>query len=226
MELIEILSKDPIFKHLNIQELKQISEYAIQRKYRSGQTITYYGDTWPYLFVIIKGGVIGIKESKEGRSLIVVSLGKRDIFWGTAFFEEEASMPVSLISEEESYLALWSKDVLLPVFLRNGIMSWELARLMVKRMQLASEIVEGLAFQPVVGRLANLLLENYGDSVGEYVSRDLTLDEMGSRIGTTREMVCRVLARFAEEETIRIERTKFMIMDREKLEEYTELEKG
>jgi CRP/FNR family transcriptional regulator len=226
MELLEILSKDPIFKHLNNQELKQIGEYAIQRKYRSGQTITYYGDTWPYLFVIIKGSVIGIKESKEGRSLIVVSLGTRDVFWGTAFFEEEASMPVSLISEGESYLALWSKEVLHPVLLRNGSMSWELARLMVKRMQLASEIVEGLAFQPVVGRLANLLLENYGDSVGEYVSRDLTLDEMGSRIGTTREMVCRVLARFAEEETIRIERTKFMIMDREKLKEYTELEKG
>jgi hypothetical protein len=33
---------------------------------------------------------------------------------------------------------------------------------------------------------------------GELVARELTLDEMAARIGTTREIVCRALYRFAE----------------------------
>jgi len=225
MELIDLLSKDTIFRNLSRNECKILSEYAIKRRYDKGETVVFYGDIWPYLFIVQKGNIIGIKESKEGRSLIVLSLGIGDVFWGPAFFEDEAKMPVSLIADEESRLGLWSRDMLLPTLLRNGKLSWELARLMVKRMQMASDIVEGLAFQPVMGRLANLLLENYGSVIGEYVSRDLTLDEMGARIGTTREMVCRLLSRFAEDETIRIERTKFMILDREKLEEYTKVEK-
>ncbi|MFH1632697.1 MAG: hypothetical protein ABIG63_01610 [Chloroflexota bacterium] len=40
-------------------------------------------------------------------------------------------------------------------------MSWELSRLMVKRMQRASDIVEDLAFHSVTSRLAHLLLGGY-----------------------------------------------------------------
>jgi len=135
-------------------------------------------------------------------------------------------MPVSLQAIEESRILMWSQDRLLPIILRNGEMSWELSRLLVSRMQLASEIVEGLAFQPNAGRLARLLLEHYEGAVGEFVTRDMTLDEMSSRIGTKREVVCRLLNRFSEEGAIQIKRTEFMITDRQKLIEHAGKVKG
>jgi len=49
---------------------------------------------------------------------------------------------------------------------------------------------------------------------------DMTLDEMAAQIGTTREMVCRLLYRFAEEGAVEISRTEFMISDSGILEEY------
>jgi CRP-like cAMP-binding protein len=128
---------------------------------------------------------------------------------------------------EESYrIHLWSRDHFLPYLLGNGHMSWELSRQMVTRMQTASEMVEVLAFQPVAGRLANLLLDRYGDAVEDYVARDLTLDEMVVRIGSTRETVCRVLYRLAKEGSIHVKRTEFMITDREKLGNHTRIIKG
>ena len=99
-------------------------------------------------------------------------------------------------------------------------MSWELTLLMVRRMLLASSIVEGLAFQPVAGRLAGWLLERYHEAVGDFVSRDVTLDEMAAHIGTTSEMVCRALYRFAEEGAVQINRTELMISDSSILEKY------
>jgi CRP/FNR family transcriptional regulator len=89
---------------------------------------------------------------------------------------------------------------------------------MISRMQLASAIVEDLAFQPVMGRLAGLILSEFSDAEDEFKSRELTLEEMASRIGTTREMVCRHLYRFAEKGAIQIKRTELRIVDRNMLE--------
>ncbi len=47
----------------------------------------------------------------------------------------------------------------------GGCETAELSRLMVQRIQQASDIVEGLAFQPMQGRLAQLLLGHFGDAV-------------------------------------------------------------
>jgi CRP-like cAMP-binding protein len=88
---------------------------------------------------------------------------------------------------------------------------------MVSRMLRASEIVEELAFQPVAGRLARLLIEYPGQSSSGPVARSLTLDDMAARIGSTREVVCRFLQQFADDKMIKITRTEFEITDRDRL---------
>jgi len=114
----------------------------------------------------------------------------------------------------------------MPIFFQNGRASWELARLMIERMKRAGDMVEELAFQPVTGRLAGLILSHYGDATADFTRRDMTLDEMAARIGSTREMVCRLLHRFSDEGAVQINRTEFMISDREKLEGFAVKVKG
>ncbi len=127
-------------------------------------------------------------------------------------------MPVALVADADSQIRLWSREQFLPFLLKNGKMSWEFSRQMVSRMQQASEIVESLAFHPVPGRLANLLLDRYSGSGESPVARDLTLDQMAARIGSTREMVCRALYKFADDGAIKINRTEFIISDENLLE--------
>ena len=88
-------------------------------------------------------------------------------------------------------------------------------------MLLASEIVEDLAFQPVMARLAALMLDTFGEVENEYVARSLTLEDMAARIGTTREVVCRYLYKFAEQGAIEIKRTELKMTDKEFLEQQT-----
>jgi CRP-like cAMP-binding protein len=96
-------------------------------------------------------------------------------------------------------------------------MSWELCRLMIQRMQRASVIVEELAFQPIAGRLASLLLDHFESAGDTSIHRHLTLDEMAARVGTTREMVCRALYRFADKKLINVTRTEFVLTDKDGL---------
>lgn len=90
----------------------------------------------------------------------------------------------------------------------------------------ASQILEEIAFQPVAGRLAHLLLTQFEERTGETLTRDLTLDEMAARIGTTREMVCRQLYKLADEGMIQINRTELKITDLKMLNETAQLLKG
>lgn len=196
------------------------------RRYGRGEKIVLYGDVWPYFLLIAQGQVDAVKESGEGRSLLVTTFHPGEVFWGVAFFLENAPMPATLEARTDCELYLWSHEDMQPILMRNGPASWELSRLMIARMLHASEMLEGLAFQPIAGRLAHLLIDLPQDEKSGAVSRTLTLDEMAARIGTTREVVCRFLYRLAGQGVISITRTELAITDRQALMDLAQTVKG
>jgi len=215
-----------VFIHLDPHEIHRLEKMAEVRRFQNGEWIVQYGDVWPHFFFINRGEVTAVKESFEGRSLALTTLHAGEVFWGLAFFTQDAPMPASLRAVQDTEILLWSRENLLPLFLKNGHLSWELACLMIRRVQLASEIVEKLAFHPVAGRLAHLLVEFAGDASGKPIARNLTLDEMAARVGTTREVVSRFLHRFSDQGLIEITRTEFSVTDRKGLEEMAKRAKG
>jgi len=216
-----LLAQNQVFAHLGAAALQNLSDCAQVRQFHSGEWVAHNGDVWSNLFFIRKGQVTAIKESPEGRSLTLATFGEGEIFWGLAFFIENAPMPAALKVSADCELLLWSHDDLMPFIMEDGRLSWELTRLVIQRVQFVSEIVEKLAFQPLTNRVARLLLEQF-PSEQDIVPRHLTLDEMASRVGTTREIVCRILYRFAEQGAIQINRTEFMFLNRNLLEEYAQ----
>lgn len=220
--LPDLLKANLIFNSMSQPDLKQVAQLASSRPYQKSEKVILYGDVWPYLFLVGEGQIDAMKESGEGRSLRVASFGAGEIFWGLAFFHKDAPMPVTLEVREDSLLYLWSRDSILPILLRNGGASWELSRLMAERMQRASDLVDGLAFHPVAGRLARLLLDNFETAGDSAISRNLTLDEMAARIGSTREMVCRALYNFSDKKLIEVTRTEFVLTDRAGLSQLVE----
>ncbi len=211
--LTDTLQKNPVFECLDEASLDLAARTANTHSYPKGQWIAHLGAHWPYLFMVQEGMIQAIKESSEGRSLIVTEIDSGELFWGISFFLPDAPMPVALVAKEETRLILWAEEDLKPIILHNGCLAWELTRLMIRKMQYASEMLNEFAFQPTTGRLARMLLEAYGDKAGDFIARDMTLDEMAARIGSTREMVCRHLYQFADQGVIQIKRTEFKIVD-------------
>ncbi len=212
-DLPELLALHPVFASLSEADRARLDDWAIPKTYRPGEAVTLAGDRWPYLFLVAEGSILALKESSEGRSLIVAEMGTEEVFWGLAFFEAEMPNPVTLQCREAAKLYLWRREDVQPLLLANGRLTWELARTMVRRMLRASEVIEGLAFQPIAGRLARFLLEQVSPD-GQSVPRSLTLDELAARLGTSREVVCRALYRFADKNLISVTRTEFILTDR------------
>jgi CRP-like cAMP-binding protein len=217
MDMAQMLSKTKVFNHFDDGEICALMAAGQTHKYKNNEWIVYQGDIWPYLFFVIEGDVIAVKESLEGRSLILETINIGELFWGLAFFLDDAPMPAGLRALHDCELVLWPREGLYPLLMEDGHLSWELSRLAIQRAQRASEIVDELAFQPVAGRLARFLVDRFGDRELDRVARDMTLDEMAAHIGSTREMVCRILQRFSNQGLIEITRTEFSFTDREKL---------
>jgi CRP/FNR family transcriptional regulator len=212
-----LFDQNPVFSAMSEDNKVLLKKSGISKRYSKSELITIDGDIWPYLFLITKGSIHAIKSSLEGRSLVVTTFYPGDIFWGLAFFYEEMCMPVSLEASVNTSIMLWSAESTVPILKSEGPAAWELSRLMVYKMMRASEILEEMTFQPVAGRLAKLLIDTVRDQKLGPITRSLTLDEMAARIGSTREMVCRFLHRFADDGIIDITRTEFQVMDANKL---------
>lgn len=212
-ELERLLQANSVFASLPPVDLKEVARLASKRAYKKEETMILYGEVWPYLLLVGAGSVDAVKESAEGRNLLVTTFPTGEIFWGLAFFQEGAAMPVTLQAHEASRVYLWPRDVVMPILVRNGHAAWELCRLMAARMQYASEKLEGLAFQSVAERLARLLIDHFESAGGSAIPRQLTLDEMAARVGSTREMVCRALYNFSDRKLIEVTRTEFVLLD-------------
>ncbi|HWS23598.1 MAG TPA: Crp/Fnr family transcriptional regulator [Anaerolineales bacterium] len=218
-ELQEFIASQSLFQSLTPAEIDFLVTNGVIRAFLADAIVTHAGDPWDRFIIVLSGTINAEKTSSEGRNLWITELNKGDVFWGFAFFEQGQPMPVTLFAGSDARLLILGKETIRALIEKNGKFAWDMLRQMAKSMARASAIVEGLAFQPVASRVANFLLDKYPPEQVNF-PRDLTLDEIAARAGTTREMVCRSLQRFASDGTIDITRTELRIRDRTKLENY------
>jgi CRP-like cAMP-binding protein len=226
VDIFSQLAQRTPFSSLTKEELIDVMNLAISRKFQKGEFVTHCEDVWPYLLFVHTGEFHALKESGKGRSFVIEGFYLGDIFWGLALFENEKPNPMAIQAAMNGQLFLWHKDQIERIISDNPQFVWGLFGLLAKKMERASEIVEEMVFRPLPGRLANLLLDQFGDAVDNFVSRDLTLDEMAARIGSTREMVCKILYQFSGKGIIDIHRTELKINDRDGLQDIADRMKG
>ncbi len=226
MEFADLIRQSKLFSSVSPDTIKKIMGLAIARKYSKNEFVTHEADIWPYLLWVHSGQFHVLKESSSGRSFVIEDFGPGEIFWGLALFEESEPNPASIRASKDGEIFLWHKTQIEEIIADNSQVAWGLFNLLAKKMRRVGAIVEELAFQPLTGRLANLLIEQLDEAEGNVIARDLTLDDMAARIGTTREMVCKILYRFSDDEIIDIHRTELRIHSRQKLNEIAGKMKG
>ncbi len=219
--LYESLASAAVFSKLTPAERASLARQAKVRTYDRGAFICRQGEVWPNVVCLISGRAEWSMISPSGKRQVMFDLGPDDMLWGHSLYDG-LPMPASLETVEQCEVCQWLGDVIMPVVSRNPEALLDIIRGQAKLMRRARDIIYGFAFQQVAGRLAQLLLVHYQPAEGQSVSRDLTLDEMAAAVGATRELVCRLLYRFADEGLIRINRTEFTFVDRGKLKELAE----
>jgi CRP/FNR family cyclic AMP-dependent transcriptional regulator len=226
MAILSRLVETSLFSGLSENNLKTVRDLSISRKYLKGEFVSHREDIWPFLFFVQSGEFQAVKESGQGRSFVIEVFTPGEVFWGLALFEKNKPNPMAIQAASDGEILLWHMDNVEQIITADPKFAWGLFNLMAKRMGRAGEIVDELVFLPLPGRLANLLLAMNTKAVDDYITRDLTLDEMAARIGSTREMVCKLLYQFSDKGIIELHRTEFKITDQKQMKEIAERMKG
>ncbi len=216
--IIEKLSQAKVFRKIGKDHLEQLCKAALKREYKKKQIICSSNESFPYVLFLDKGSIRILKESDKGQSLIVRTLKAGDIFWGHAVVDEGPTPGTLKAAEANTRVYLCHKEQILPVLKENPDALWEVSEILMKRMREASFTIDQLAFDDVLTRLAYLIMNEYHRTGNNpKLRRSLTLEQMAAMIGTSPEVVCRLLYRIDEEKIIEINRSELFIRDVKKL---------
>lgn len=217
-DILNGISQCLVFSKLNRSDQVELLKLARQKKVLRGETLCWQGDVWPFVAYVVRGGLEWTMLSPDGKRQVVFSLGPGQLAWGHSCLDNQ-SMPANLEVADDGNILLWPGETIIPLISRNTGAVWDVSRLMLSYMRSVREKVYGFAFQPVAGRLASLLIEYYKPKHGHATQRELTLDQMADKIGTTRELISRTLHKFANEGLIKINRVEIIFTDTQGLED-------
>ena len=222
-DLINNLVKAEFFGQFPEKDRAALAELAVPSRLRAGEYSCHQGDVWPNVLFLCEGAFDWTMLSVAGKEHILFSLKPNDVFWGHSIFDDKP-MPASLKATEDSLIYRWKREAILPILYRHPETLWEIAGMLTGTMRKAREIIYGLAFQPVAGRLATLLLDRFSDPTDLSVERDLTLHAIAARVASSPEVVCRVLHQFQAEGVLEVTRATITLYDRSALENLVEPE--
>lgn len=204
-DLSGTLAQFEFFKGIRKSELDEIAGLALCHDYPKNNILTYRGDPTGAVFMVLSGRVKTILTNDEGREVIVTLLGPGGLFGLTAAVDGGEQLASAVTVQRSSIARFGGKS-----FIRwtenspgaRGAVARELAR----NIRELNQKIEAHALMTTKARLFDTLLEIAGaegeqEPGGDRVSFTRpTHKELANRIGTSREVVSRLLAELREAE--------------------------
>ncbi len=215
-ELIASLKEAEVLGKFTNNQKQQLISLAIRRVLKRDETLYWQGDLWSYVLLITGGQLRSVIHALDGRSYVVSTWENGEEFWAHTLFDGEP-MPSTLEAVQESIVYQWDGETVLRILFENPAAARALLRRQIKLIRKRRETIADLAFQPVTGRLAKLLLEKVPLSETS-AQRDLTLDQIASMVASSPEVVCRTLYQLQRDGMLQVTRASITLHDRAALE--------
>ncbi len=204
-----LLAAHPLFARLPEEMRADVAARMVPRRYRRGAVIFTEGEPAAALHLVGEGTVRIIKRSPSGREQTLLFADAGDSFAEVPVFDHGPYPASAEAFTDVLVYALPAADITrlvrtAPVFAENAV------AIFAARNRRLTEIVENLAFRPVIGRVARTLLDD---------PHEQTQTEMAAMVGAAREMVNRSLHTLERDGIIRLDGGRITILDRDRLAE-------
>lgn len=188
-----MLGNVSLFAGLPEQDIAMISNLATTRTYPKNTIIISEGDRSDSLYAVLSGKVKVYLSDDEGKEIILNIQGEGEYFGELALLDD-APRSASVMTLEESRMAVVSKTGFEDCLAKNPEMALRVIRGLSARLRNLTENVKSLALMDVYGRVARTLLdlaEGEGDML--VINQKLTQRDIANMVGASREMVSRIL---------------------------------
>lgn len=206
-----MLKDIPLFSSLNAQTLRVLQDVAVKRVYPKNAILISEGDKSDQLYAILSGKIKVVIMDPEGKEIVVNLLGPGDCFGEIALIDGE-TRSATIVTTEPTQVLTISRADFTPILTSNPDLMYNLLKVLARKVRLATNMVESLAFEDVYARLVRLLtnLAKPKDNL-LVVEERLTHQEIANMIGSSREVVSRMLKALSIGGYIAIDQKKICI---------------
>jgi len=206
-----MLREIPLFSRLDDKALGNLEKAAIRRAYPKNTILISKGDQSDQLFVVLKGKLKVSITDASGKEIIMSLLGAGDYFGEMAMIDGE-SRSATIVTTQASEVLTISRDDFHRTLMSSPELMFELLKVLARKVRIATDKLESLAFEDVYGRLVKLLIQLARPHEDVWIVEDrLTHQEIANMIGSSREMVTRILKALTSGGYISIDRKRITI---------------
>lgn len=192
---IDILRNNGLFNELNDEELTALAKLTQTRTFLKNSLILCEGDTSNAMYIIQKGKVNITVTNEDGKEMILSTLQAGDNF-GELSLLDEAPRSANAVALEKCELIVLHKAEFVQLLTQNSTIALAIIRYLCDRVRFLTSLAHGLALLDVYGRLVKLIqsLAEPNQEGQLVVAIPLTHKDIAMRVGSSREMISRILS--------------------------------
>jgi CRP/FNR family cyclic AMP-dependent transcriptional regulator len=171
--------------------VRELAGHGTVRSFARNAVIINEGDDSAALFVILSGKVKVFSSDDSGREIVYDDHGPGEYVGEMALDGRPRS--ASVMTLEPTTCAVLNRDEVRRAIAGNPDIAIQIISTLIDRARIATTSVKNLALLDVYGRVARLLLdlaENRGGTL--VIPEKLTQQDIGDRVGASRDMVSRI----------------------------------
>ena len=182
----------PLFADLADQDLGQIAEASVTRTFNKNSIVITEGDSSNSLYIILSGEVKIYVSDADGKTNIVNRLGPGDYFGELSLIDDEPrSASVEAVSKCK--MSILSRQDFVGYIEQHPHVAIHLLKGIGQRLRNTTNHAKNLALMDVFGRIAHVLLQAAHEEDGRLITPPLTQQDIADEVGSSREMVSRIL---------------------------------
>ena len=220
----------PFFAALSLEEVVELSERLVVRRFSAGQIVFHLGDPGGLLYIITSGKVKISHSNLDGQEALLAILGKGDFFGELALLDDAPRSATAEALEPTETLTLHRTEFMNfienhPAFARHVL--YVLSR----RIRHMNNQISDIFFLDLPGRLARTLLNlaeqhGYPSDNGTLIGLSLTQTDLAEMTGATRVSINKALGRFRRSNWVHVKGREFTIVDKDALINLIEVSGG
>lgn len=223
-DVVGLLGRVPAFEALAPEDLQQVAQVAVPRRFSSGQVIFREGDQSDTCYVVANGHARALREHGDGRTIALARFGPGDIFGELAMFDDESRSATVEALDDLHALAILGNDMRRLMRAHPDI-AVKLVIALGRRLRAANERLARQSFQTVQSRVASVLIGLIEQQKAEGGSdKDVlvtaTQAELAQLAGSSRESASRFLAVLERAGIVTQGRGKLTVHDPSALQRY------
>ena len=173
--------------------LREIAHKGGVRPYPAHAVLINEGDAADVLFIVLKGRVKVYSTSPEGKEVVITTHGPGEYVGELAL--DGGVRSASVMTLEPTTCSVVSGANLREFVAAHPDFALHLIHKLIRRVRQATDSVKSLALEDVYGRVVRMLadLSDPAEDGRRRVRERLTQQDIAARVGSSREMVSRIL---------------------------------